>query len=244
MDAHPIELPETLSAASLEALEQALVRAEADARARVWLVTGGDGTFCRGMDLAGYAAGGVSGAALGSLRQFGACIGRLRRAGRPTIALVDGAVQGGGVGLAAACDIVLCTPRSSFALPEALFGLLPGIVLPVLLERMTLQQARLLTLLGSARDAGFAVAHGLADEVVPAGELRRRAARLGRELGRVGTPRVRGLRAWLYEAVTLDPEAALACGAEVTAELLKDDDVRRGIQAFLADGTPPWEQEP
>ncbi|MBI4956263.1 MAG: enoyl-CoA hydratase/isomerase family protein [Myxococcales bacterium] len=244
MDAHHIELPETLSAASLEALERALVRAEGDAGARVWLLLGKAGTFCRGMDLGGYAADGATGPALASLRQFGACLGRLRRAGRPTLALVDGVVQGGGVGLAAACDVVLCTPSSSFALPEALFGLLPGIVLPVLLERMTLQQARLLTLLGAARDADFARAHGLVDEIVPASDLPRRAARLGRELGRVGTPRVRGLRAWLYEAATLAPEAALACGAEVTAELLKDEGVRRGIRTFLADGTPPWEQEP
>ena len=241
MDAHRILLPATLSVASLEAVADELERAERDDSARVWLLAGSDGTFCRGMDLATYADSGGSEAYV-SLRQFVSCLSRLRHASRPTIALVDGVVQGGGVGIAAACDVVLATPRSTFALPEALFGLLPGVVLPVVLERMPLQKARLLTLLGGSRDAAGAAAPGLVDEVVEEAEIAARAARLARELGRVSSARVKGLRSWLYEAALLPPEAALARGSGVTAQLVRDERVRAAVKAFLEDGTPPWEQ--
>ncbi len=49
---------------------------------------------------------------------------------RPTIARVQGAAVGGGLGLAAACDIVVATPAASFAMPEVRLGIIPAVISP------------------------------------------------------------------------------------------------------------------
>lgn len=238
MSVRRIALPPSLTVASLEALSTSLDEAAADGEARGWVLHGSAGVFCRGMDMAVFAEGSVDASV--SLRQFASCISRLRRAPRPTIAIVDGEVMGGGVGLAAACDVVIASPGSTFALPEALFGLLPGVVLPVLIERLSVQQARLMTLRGRTHDAEWALKSGLIDEITRADQLERAAARNARELSRTVPARVLGLRSWLAELVNLEPDAALARGAAVTANLLRDREVREAVRTFVEDGVPPW----
>lgn len=238
MSLRRIALPESLNAASLDALTASLDEAASDAGARAWIFAGSPKTFCRGMDLSAMVGEGADAAT--SLARFAAVIARIRRAPRPTIAIVEGDALGGGVGLAAACDVVLAAPTTTFALPEALFGLLPGVILPVLLERMTAQRARLFALRGRAHDASFALASGLVDEIVPAGELERAASRHARELGRAAKDRVLGLRSWIFEIAELEADGALTRGAAVTASLVDDPDVQHAVRRFVEDGTPPW----
>lgn len=233
-----IALPESLSASSLDALTRALDEAAADADASAWILHGSARTFCRGMDLSAMVGEGAdAGAALG---RFASAIARIRRAPRPTIAIVEGEALGGGVGIAAACDVVLAAPETTFALPEALFGLLPGVILPVLLERMTAQRARLFALRGRAHDAAFALASGLVDEIVPREGLERAASRHAKELGRAAKERVLGLRSWIFEIADLDADGALVRGASVTASLVQEPDVQEAVRRFVEDGTPPW----
>ncbi|MCC6559339.1 MAG: enoyl-CoA hydratase/isomerase family protein [Polyangiaceae bacterium] len=239
MSVHRIDLPEALANASLDELAAALDRAAEDRAARVWVLAGGPGVFCRGMDLEPIVTG--AGDSTRGARAFAGCLSRLRRAPRPTIAVVEGEALGGGVGLAAACDRVIAAPGATFALPEALFGLLPAMVMPVLLERMPPQKARLLALTGAGRSAAWAREHGLVDDVVPAEQLDRSVARAARELSRAGGRAVTGLRAWLAELEGLEPDAALARGAAFTADLARDPAVRGAARAFLEDGALPWE---
>lgn len=233
-----VPVPESLGAESLARLDLALAAAEERRDAAVWVLRGSPEVFCRGMDFAALA--GVDDA-YPWLRRFAAVLARLRSAPRPTVAVVDGEVVGGGVGIAAACDWVLATERSRFALPEALFGLLPGVVLPVLLDRMTPQRARLLVLQGVSRSAEGARGEGLVDEVVSAEALEGAARRAARGLSRVSSARVRGLRRWSEEAAHLAATEALTRGAALTAELLGEPSVRAGLERFLESGTPPWE---
>ncbi len=231
-------VPRVLGPAALTELSAAFARGAEDPETRVVALVGAGGVFCHGMDLAHM----VEGAAAGeSLRAFAELLARVRGAGRPTLAVVDGEAVGGGVGLAAACDLVLATPRASFALPEALFGILPGVVMPVLLERMTRQAARLLVLSGASRTADWAAAHGLVDELVAPEALPSRTNRLVRELSRVPTRRVLGLRRWIGELEGLGVEVGLARGAAVTAALIDEPATRAGVQAFLEQGVPPWQ---
>ncbi len=238
MRSRNIPVPPALTLASLEALEDALEQALSDGEARVWILQGGAGVFCRGMDLGAAFSGQHDIAA--ALRRFSACLSRIRRAPRPTLAVVAGEALGGGVGIAAACDQVVASPDAAFGLPEALFGLLPGAVLPVLVERMTVQKARLLALSGVTRDARWARASGLVDDIVPGSDLPRERDRLARELARVWPRSVRALRGWLCELSGLAPDAALARGAGITADLARDEAVGRAARAFLEEGCPPW----
>lgn len=239
MSMRTVHVPETLTLASLEALDASLEEALSDRDATVWALVGGPRVFCRGMDLASAFSAQADIAA--ALRRFAGCLSRIRRAPRPTLAIVAGQALGGGVGIAAACDLVVASPDATFGLPEALFGLLPGAVLPVLVERMTPQKARLLALSGVTRNALWARDNGLADEIVPTADLRRARDRLARELARVWPRSVSALRGWLCELSGLAPDAALARGAGVTAGLARDEAVKQAVRAFVEEGAPPWE---
>jgi enoyl-CoA hydratase/carnithine racemase len=238
MKLHRIALPASLTIGSLESLAAELDRAASAADATVWLLHGTRGTFCRGMDL-----GSLSQAvemAPSSLRKFAGCLSRLQHASRPTIALVEGEALGGGVGLAAACDVVVATEGATFGLPEALFGLLPAAILPVLMERMTPQKARLFTMLGSSHSASWAAEQGLVDALIGEAEVERAVAKTARDLGRVAPERLLGLRRWIYELGLLEPDAAVARGAALTAGLVCDRRVQDAVSRFVEDGTPPW----
>ncbi len=54
----------------------------------------------------------------------------------PIIGLIQGAVRGGGVGLVAACDIVFADQSVSFSLSESKWGLIPGIITPLVIQKI------------------------------------------------------------------------------------------------------------
>lgn len=235
---HEIGLPRTLSQSSLEALSDALASAPQDRG--VWVLVGReDGVFCSGMDLEATTSQPES-AIHASVAMYARCLDALRRAPRPTIACVDGETTGGGVGLAAVCDVVLATPRATFALPEVLFGLIPSLVLPVLVERIPAQRARQAALSAQAIGADEAARIGLVDHVVPAGAVRAELAGRVRSLSRADSRRVEALRRWMLDLRLLEWPAQLAHGAAITATLAGDPRTQTRIRRFFEDGTPPW----
>lgn len=235
-----IDLPESLDDASLVELERALARAgDADADTSAWVLRGRPGVFCRGMALGPMAVRAEDpGTALG---RYASVLNALRAAPRPTLAVVDGEALGGGVGLAASCDRVVATPRATFGLPEALFGVLPGVVVPALADRMPPQKVRLLVLDGRARGAAWAEAVGLIDDLVDPAELDGHVERLARQYGRIARERVIGLREWTDQSGQLGVREGLTRGADVTAALLRAPEVREGLRRFAEEGIPPWQ---
>jgi enoyl-CoA hydratase/carnithine racemase len=232
-----VAVPAELDPARIVELHESIRGILGDAAGRTLVLEGADGVFCRGMSLAGHDDAGDPAEAA---RTFAACLAALRFAGKPTIAAVDGEALGGGLGIAAACDVVLATPRSSFGLPELLFGLLPAIVLPVVAERTSPQRARLLALRARSVPADRALELGLADEVVPEEELARAISRHARALSRSDPGAVAGLKRYTAEIAGLDVAGALDRGAEVTATALANPATSDAIHGFLAEGTAPW----
>ncbi|HWH83453.1 MAG TPA: enoyl-CoA hydratase/isomerase family protein, partial [Burkholderiaceae bacterium] len=103
-----------LTDAMVAGLGDAITRVEAQADARALVIRGAGGTFCAGGDFGGFRALMATPAPAAAPdpiaranRAFGALLERLHACAVPTIAVVDGAAIGGGVGLAAACDLVL-----------------------------------------------------------------------------------------------------------------------------------------
>jgi len=245
-----IEVPAALDAARARALGDA-VEAAGAADASVIVLVGQAGLFCRGLDfealLSQSPAGGSpdAGVVEAGVMAFGRCLGVIRAARRPVISVVDGAALGGGVGIAAAADLLLATARSTFALPEALFGLVPAIVLPVLLERMTPHHARLLALRGRTHSAEEAHACGLVDVVVRDGpDAIDRAVQLAaREMARPRTAAIETLRPLCAELARLPLDAAFRRGAAETHRMLLAPGVSAALRAFVTDGEAPWLSE-
>ena len=236
---HTITLPKTLTRSGLAELVSALGTAPRDEG--VWVLGGcSERVFCAGMDLDDVTNDDDVNLSIGA---YARCLDLLRRARRPTIAFVDGEVTGGGVGLAAACDLVLATPRATFALPESLFGLLPSLVLPVLVERVTLQLARSMALSAGSIDAKRALHIGLVDAIVESSAAPAELAARARILARVDGERVEQLRRWMLELPQLSWPVQMAHGAALTASLVREPRTRARIRRFLDEGLPPWQRE-
>src|SRR5271157_4169252 len=157
-----------LSAELVAAISHALDEAPPGLAALV--VEGAGGVFSAGADLKSLSEALAKPPAPGEtdpLWAFNAAGGRFfaRFAALPfvTIAVVDGAAVGGGMGLAAAADIVIATQRARFALTETSLGLPPAQIAPHLVARLGERVTRRLALTGARFDGREAAAVGLAD---------------------------------------------------------------------------------
>lgn len=113
--------------AMLDDLDAHLTTIERDTSLRNVIVTGaGAKAFCTGADIGAW--GGLSPAEFARhwVRDGHRIFDRLATLSKPTIAALNGHAFGGGLELAAACDIRVMTPRASLALPEARVGVVPG----------------------------------------------------------------------------------------------------------------------
>ncbi|MFF8401508.1 enoyl-CoA hydratase-related protein [Streptomyces sp. NPDC014846] len=232
-------------------LHEALDTAEKSDTCRLVLIDSPGQVFCNGMDMAeaagedafGPSSGSTGDEGLGPAATDGAGFFRLLRRitelPRLTLACVDGRVAGGGVGLAAACDLVHTTERGVFSLPEALWGLLPCSVLPFLIRRTGFRTAGTMTLTTLPLTAQEAVQRGLADELSPdPGVLvRRLLSRLTKLDGRL----IGEAKSYLC---ALHPLTAETEQRAVTAfaRLAAAPGVREGMARFAAEGRYPWER--
>jgi enoyl-CoA hydratase/carnithine racemase len=191
--------------------------------------------FCEGLDLDDLAGQSEPGDDAG-IASFAVLLDRLEQDPRPVIAVVDGAAKGGGVGLAAVADLTIASERASFALPEALIGLIPAVVFPFIARRVGVARARWLALGGPTLDAPRAASWGLVDEIATDLDslLTRQLARLSRMDPR-SLAHVKRLVAGHYAA----PERYRSQATDVFASLLGSRATRQRI-ARLRDGLSPW----
>ncbi len=232
-----VRVPSALDAATLRTFAADLGAAAADDARRVLILEGEAGLFCRGMRLG---AGGTDASDPASaMDEFRRCLAAIRFARRPVIALVDGETLAGGVGVAAACDLVIASERSTFALSELLFGLAPAAIFPLLVERMAPQKARLMALAGRAFSAVEAQGLGLVDVVVAAGDLERVVKRHARLFARAEPGAVATLKRFSSEIARHDLEAAIERGGALTLAALASPTVQARIAAFES-GDPSW----
>lgn len=202
-----------------------------------WVTLEGEpGSFCDGLDLEVVAHADSSAAMDGLLGRFARLLQSLERHPRPVVALINGSVLGGGVGLAAAADLVLASPRSTFALPEGLVGLIPAVVLPTLTRRIGVTRARALALGRAPLSAEEALRAGLIDEVAedPERALRRHSNRFERM-----SPDALAAIKDLMSRQDTAPDALLAEGTRRFAELLASPSTQARLRRFLA-GETPW----
>lgn len=155
-----------------------------------------------------------------------------------TVAHVRGKANAGGVGLVAACDVVIADESATFSLSELLFGLIPAVVLPYLIRRTGFQHAHYLAATTQTVDARQAHAWGLVDALGPDSEalLRRHLQRLGR-LSKKGVARYKSYLRALSPLAEHTKDVALATNREVFA----DPDNVRAIRRYAEDGVFPWE---
>jgi enoyl-CoA hydratase/carnithine racemase len=227
-----VRLPKDLDSASIAALTRDFEAALAS-EAPVVAFTGADAdTFCLGLAIGSSLDGSAA------THAFSDLLTRMHDAPKPLLAVVDGRAIGGGMGLACACDWVVATERTTFALPELLWGLVPAIIWPVITERMAPHVARQWTISAHTRTAADGVAVGLVDELTTPERLERAVGKATRTLRRVDPEALRRLRGWARTSRQHDLADALRMGADITADMVRQPSVRQRWQAFEQGGTP------
>jgi enoyl-CoA hydratase/carnithine racemase len=229
-----------LSLDMLEALDRALARAADDGAVGAVLLEAEGPAFCAGMDLRGVRLDDEDEAARFA-RTLAAVYRRLLTIEKPLLAGVDGLAAGGGVGLAAAADILWVGPGARFTLPEVRLGLVPALVSVVLGRRLSMKRVAGLALASATLDAAAALDLGLADRRADgsaAGAAEAEARRLIRESSSGALRRTKALLAGGPSAALLDQELARAesCFREAVAAA----DARRGLAAHRRGETPSW----
>lgn len=164
---------------------------------------------------------------------------------KPTIALVQGAAYGGGVGLVACCDIAIATGRASFCLSEVRLGLLPAVISPYVVAAIGSRAARRYFLSAETFDAAEAYRLGLVHQVVADDhELVAAAERMATRLLANG-PGAMAAAKNLIAAVAgrhVD-DVLIADTAGRIADQRSSPEGREGLSAFLEKRRPAWFDE-
>jgi methylglutaconyl-CoA hydratase len=210
---------------------------------RAIVLMGAGASFCAGADLNWMKrmAGFTRAQNLADATALATMLAMLNEFPKPTIARVQGAAYGGGVGLVACCDIAIGSQDAIFAFSEARLGLIPATIAPYVVAAIGARAARRWFLTGERFSAAEAFRLGLLHDLALPGELDGRIDELLRGLLEAG-PRAQAECKTLLRAVSGRPigAAVIADTAQRIARVRASDEGREGVAAFLAKRNPKW----
>lgn len=224
-------------------LDAAFEQLGSDATVRAIVLAGAGKHFSAGADLQWMqrAAAASQDDNLADARRFAAMLARIADCPKPTLARVQGAALGGGVGLVAACDMAVAADAASFSVSEARMGILPAVIGPHLVNAVGLREARRLALTASRIDAAEALRLGLVQRVVPAEGLDAAVDALLADLLACG-PAAQAEIKQLYARLAPGPVTPEV--RELTAQTISrvraTPEAREGFAAFLGKRKPNW----
>ena len=238
--------PETLNSLTFEIyadLERLFLEARSDARVKVIVLTGQGKGFCSGgnvEDIIGVLLQRDLADTLAFTRMTGAVVEHMRRLEKPILAAVNGIAAGAGSILALASDLRVVAQSATFAFLFTKVGLTGADMgAAYLLPRLIgMGRATELLLLGDKVDADRALHYGLANKVVPDGELMTATMEWARRLAR-GPGLALGLtKRLLVNEAHMDLSAAIEQEAQAQALMLKGEDHREFHRAWMEKRPP------
>ena len=196
-------------------------------------------TFCAGADLVGGTlTGTLSDTGSAALHLYKEAL-RLFGAKTPVVAAVHGSAVGGGLGLALSADFRVTCTEAKFSANFSRLGLHPGFGLTVTLPRLVGgQTAALLFYTGRRVPGDEAVALGIADDLVPQADVRKRAIDLAEEIASSAPLAVISIRETLRRGLADAVEAATEREFTEQDWLRSTDDFEEGVKATDERRTP------
>jgi methylglutaconyl-CoA hydratase len=210
---------------------------------RIVVLTGSGAAFSAGADLGWMRRMGATGEAenLASARTISAMLRALNELPKPTIARVNGAAYAAGIGLIAACDIVVAVEEAVFSISEVRIGLVPSTISPYVIAAIGAKAARRYFLTGEPFSAADACRLGLVHQVVPQSGL---DAAIESTISALlaGGPQSQARAKRLIADVAGRPvdDALEASTARSIADARASSEGREGIAAFLEKRKPAW----
>jgi methylglutaconyl-CoA hydratase len=207
----------------------------ADAAVRTIVITGAGSAFCAGADLKG---GGVRPS--DEENPFVTVMKTIWEAPKPVIGRINGHAFGGGVGLAAACDITVAADSAMFSFSEVRVGVIPAMISVLVIPKLGIQNAMWLFLTGERFAAQRAVDLGLIHRAVAADKL---DGAIDEILGliRLGGPTaIREAKQLVRRIPELTMDDGFRYTSKKIAELFASEEAAEGMLAFLEKRTPRW----
>ncbi|QIO09735.1 enoyl-CoA hydratase/isomerase family protein [Acinetobacter lanii] len=247
--------PESRNAMSLNMVKSIMSVFNAiaeDTSIRAVVFRGHGNHFCAGGDIKDMA--GIRAAAMNEgsnkpyidfNRTFGAMIELVDQAPQTVVAILEGAVLGGGFGLACVSDVAIAHQNAQFGLPETGLGILPAQIAPFVVKRVGLTQARRLALLGARFDGEKALQFGVVHEVAhDESELEQLLESTLEQIKRAAPLASRATKALLHRASTQEALGGLLDDAAAQfADAVNSPEGMEGTMAFIQKRKPTWADE-
>ena len=229
--------------AMIRELDAAFAQLESDADVRVIVLAGAGKHFSAGADLQWMQRASTASHEwnVNDARVFAAMLARIDACPKPTVARVQGAALGGGVGLACVCDIAVASDNANFSVSEAKFGILPAAIGPYVVNAVGKRQARRLALTMARIGAHEALEIGLVHQVAAAEALDAAVDEVVASL-LVGGPQaqreIKALFAQLHVGPVTPEVRELT--AQTIARVRGTPEAREGFAAFLGKRPAGW----
>ena len=224
-------------------LTAACVALDKDEDIRVVVLAGRGKSFSAGADLNWMKRAANNGLDdnLNDARALAKMLRTLAEMKKPTIARVQGAALGGGMGLAAACDITVASTKAVFATSEVKFGIIPSAISPYVLRAIGARQATRYFQSAERIDYVRAREIGLVHEAVEPEQLDAKVQEIVTTLLQ-GGPLAQAAAKDLIRAVDSRPinDNLIEDTAHRIAHLRATPEAREGISAFLDKRQPNW----
>jgi enoyl-CoA hydratase len=219
-----------MSAALLDELAGVAERLAKDSDLKAVVVTGSERVFAAGAEISEQPVGTL-------LDNFRRALDGVAALPRPVIAAISGYALGGGLELALACDLRVASQTARLGVPEILLGLFPGAGGTQRLTRL-IGPARTKELIWTGRHVrpDEALAMGMVDRVVPAGEHLEAALEWAGSLGGGAVVAMGLSKRAIDGGLDLPLDRGLDLEAELFREAMGTEDARIGVESFLEQG--------
>ncbi len=241
------EVKNALSAQMVREIQATFDAIRDDRSVRVVVIRGAGGTFCAGGDIKNMQAasapepGAVDETRAGN-RRYGAMLQTIDEAPQATIAVVEGAALGGGIGFASTADITIAKADAQFAMTEVMLGVVPAAISPFVVRRIGLTAARRVAVSGARLDGHAAKAFGFVHEVAETTEMLEAliAATINQILKCAPGAVAETKRLMLRAATAMPMTELLDHAADSFAAAVRSDEGHEGTSAFVDKRKPSW----
>ncbi|MBI5483642.1 MAG: enoyl-CoA hydratase/isomerase family protein [Deltaproteobacteria bacterium] len=238
------ELHNAFNEALVAGLTLALRRLDADPAVRLVILAANGKSFSAGADLNDMRrmSDNTREQNLADATGIAELMRTLNTISKPTIALVQGAAYGGGVGLTSCCDIAIATARATFCVSEVKLGLIPAVISPYVLAAIGSRAARRYFQTAEVISAVEAHRIGLVHEIVSdEQELAAVADRVAAQLLKNG-PSAMAAAKKLITTVSgrVVDDILVAETSALMADRRASAECREGLSAFLEKRSPAW----
>jgi methylglutaconyl-CoA hydratase len=227
----------------VEALTATLKKLDSDARVRAIVITGAGGNFSAGADIKHMKASARASRAqnLEAARATARMLYALNTLKKPTIACVQGASRGGGLGLIAACDIAIAASTATFRLSEVRLGIIPAMISPYVIAAMGARMARRYMMSGEEFTAAEAYRIGFIHDICEEQELNAVVGRMLAHLYAGGPQAVLAVKQLIREitAAGID-DIIVEKTAQRIADIRATPEAQEGLSAFLEKRKAAW----